>query len=66
MLLYHTKLKGYSSGWAANQFKKKCGDWPPFHWNDMAPIPPNKRVQNYIRSRQIAYAKMREKQAAHG
>jgi len=46
---------------ALAQYKEKCDAWPPFHWNDLARIPPNKRVKNWITSRRIAYHKARQK-----
>lgn len=66
MLLHHQQRLKYSNKWAAAQFKQKCECWPPFHWNDMAPLPPNKRIKNWIHSRRIAYAKARQKAAASG
>lgn len=62
MLLHHQKRLEYSDKWAAAQFKEKCDCWPPFHWNDMAPLPPNARIKNWITSRRIAYAKRRQKE----
>jgi superfamily II DNA or RNA helicase len=64
MLTHKQREKKYSSGWARNQFKKKVGCWPPGHWVNLAAIPPNKRVQNWITSRNIAYAKWKQKQQA--
>jgi hypothetical protein len=33
------------------------GSWPPFAWNDHAPIPPTLATLRWIKHRQIAYAK---------
>jgi len=66
MLMHHAKRLNYSPKWAAAQFKQRCEVWPPFHWNDLAAIPPNKRVKNWIHSRRIAYAKAREKSDRQG
>jgi len=61
MLLYHQRQKGYKPGWAAMNFEKKAGCRPPHHWNDLAAIPPDKRVRNWLTSRMIAYAAMQRK-----
>ena len=54
---------GYKPGWASVKFKEKCGVWPERHWVNMASVPPDKRVLNWITSRNIAYAKGRQKAA---
>ena len=65
--LWHTALariareKGYKSGWVRHQYLKKFGHWPP-----MFPPPerePTVEIRNWVRSRQIAYAKAG---SAHG
>ena len=66
MLMHHQRRLEYSDKWAAAQFKEKCKIWPPFHWNDLAALPPSKRIKNWIHSRRIAYAKARQKTAASG
>ncbi len=55
--------RGYATGWAAHKYREKFGVWP----NDprvksAPPRPPSLKTKNWIRSRQIAFAKMR----AHG
>jgi len=62
MLLHKQREKKYSDGWARSQFNKKVGCWPPGHWVNLAAIPPSKRVTNWITSRNIAYAKWKQKQ----
>jgi len=57
MLRHYADEKGYAIGWAAHQFKKKAEAWPPPHWNNMARLPPTKRVRNWIIGQQIRYAK---------
>src|ERR1700722_18088107 len=52
--------RGFSSGWAAHKYRERCGVWP----NDArvkhaAPRPPSLKTKNWIRSRQIAFAKGR-------
>jgi len=66
MLAYHARQKKYAPGWPRSQFNKKVGCYPPGHWSDLAIIPPNKRVKNWITSRNIAYAKWKQKQQQSG
>ena len=63
MLKGHCLTKGYKPGWAAYQYKTKFQTWPARAWNDHGPLEPSKRVKNWIVSRQIAYAKNKEKAA---
>jgi superfamily II DNA or RNA helicase len=58
-LLYICMEKNYSQGWAAHKFKEKFGVWP----NDYrkSAKPPSSAVRSWVRSRQIAYAKAKEK-----
>lgn len=53
MLSHYGAGKGYKQGWASNKYRNKFGDWPLF--GNVVPIPPNKEVLNYIKSRNIAY-----------
>jgi superfamily II DNA or RNA helicase len=59
-LLYIAMEKNYSQGWAAHNFKTKFSVWP----NDYRKIarPPSNAMRSWVRSRQIAYAKAKEKQ----
>ena len=66
MLLYQQRQKKYSSGWARTLFNKRAGCWPPAHWSDLAAIPPNKRVRNWLIHRSIAYAAVQRKLKAQG
>jgi superfamily II DNA or RNA helicase len=47
----------YNSKWPACQYRDKFGSWPPFAWNDQAPIPPTPATLRWIKHRQIAWAK---------
>lgn len=51
--------KSYKDGWEANQYRNKFGVWP----KGLSKIPrePSKEVRNYVKSRQIAYAKSKNK-----
>jgi superfamily II DNA or RNA helicase len=61
MLIHYGHTKGYKPGWASVKFKEKAGCWPERHWMNMASVPPGKRILNWITSRNIAYAKARQK-----
>ena len=67
---FHAELKGlarergYSTGWASNQFRERFGVWP----NDprvrsVDPMKPSQETRDWVRLRQIAFAKER---ARHG
>lgn len=60
--LYVCMEKGYKEGWAANQYRNKFGSWP----DGLRKVAkqPSLAVRSYIRSRQIAYAKMKAKNEA--
>jgi DNA repair protein RadD len=52
------KQKGYARGWAAHKYREKFGAWP-----SMAYPPerePTVEILNWVRSRNIAYAKARQ------
>lgn len=66
MLLAYAKAKNRKTGWARHTFKKKSGVWPPNNWDNLSAIPPTKRVQAYINSRNIAYAAVQRKLKAEG
>lgn len=71
MLIFFAGLKqvglerGYKSGWAANQYRQKFGVWPAWDIKDCAPMPPTMEVRQYVRSRQIAWAKSRSRTLEH-
>ncbi|ETS31088.1 helicase [Photorhabdus temperata] len=54
--------KPISDGWCAHTFKKKFGVWPRDLSDHLVEISPE--VYNFIRSKQIAWAKMQEKKNA--
>jgi DNA repair protein RadD len=56
-LLGYAEGKGYASGWAAHQYKKKFKDWPDGF--DRVAMSPSVSTVNWVRSRQIAWAKAR-------
>ena len=62
----HATLRGYNDGWASHKYRERFGVWP----NDprlrcARPAPPSLKTKNWIVSRQIAFAKARER-VAHG
>ena len=66
MLLGFAREKGYKAGWAYHKFEEKCKQAPPDEWKNLASIPPDMRVRNWCKSRQVAYwkgMKKRGKQA---
>ena len=52
--------RGYKTGWTAHKFKEKFGAWPSERF--IAPAIPSAEVRAWVRSRQIAYAKAKEKE----
>ncbi len=56
-LLHIEAARGYKRGWADRQFKERFKAWP----NQLRKIPtePLPEVQNYVKSRMIAFAKRR-------
>ena len=62
----YATLRGYNDGWASHKYRERFGVWP----NDprvrcARPTPPSLKTKNWIVSRQIAFAKARER-VAHG
>lgn len=53
----YAQRKGYAEGWAAHKFKEKFGIWPEGVGRNVAA--PGLTTLNWIRSRQIAFAKRR-------
>jgi hypothetical protein len=54
----------YRQGWAAHQFKKRFGEFPPWCWNEDPPLEPSLAARRWIKSRQIAWAKAQQKARA--
>jgi DNA repair protein RadD len=53
------KKPGYKDGWVAWQFKNKFGHWPPRDYDNLPEISPSHKTFNWLKSRQIAFAKRR-------
>jgi DNA repair protein RadD len=62
MLAHIASDRGYKPGWAAYKFKEKFGHWPPSKF--VAPIEPSHEVLSWVRSRNIAWAKAKERPGA--
>lgn len=56
-LRHIAKDRGYKEGWAAHKFKERFGVWP--RGLEDIELPPTQTLMNWVRSRQIAYAKAR-------
>jgi len=54
--------RGYEPGWVAHKFREKFGDWPQSR--AINPIKPTPEVLSWVRSRNIAYAKAKQRDAA--
>jgi DNA repair protein RadD len=59
MLTHIATKRGFRSGWIAHKFRAKFGTWPPVR--AIAPIEPSPEVLSWVRSRDIAYAKAKNK-----
>jgi DNA repair protein RadD len=57
-------MRGYKKGWASHKFKDKFGTFPPWSYNDLPPITPTNTVLSWVRSRNISYAKARQREVA--
>jgi superfamily II DNA or RNA helicase len=55
-LLHYARVRGYKEGWAAHKYKEKFGAFPRGLRNE--PAMTTQKTVNWIRSRQIAWAKM--------
>ena len=65
---FYAQLKGYSdergyaSGWAAHKFREKYNVWPNA-CRDVPAVEPTPKVLSWIKSRQIAWAKRKQRHA---
>jgi DNA repair protein RadD len=63
MLTFIAVDHGYKPGWIAHKYKEKFGEWPRRgKW--VKPTQPSNEVLAWVRSRNIAYAKAKEKERA--
>jgi DNA repair protein RadD len=61
-LAYIAEELGHRPGAAFFRFQEKFkGEKPSYHWRNLSPLPPRPETRAWYRSRQIAYAKARQK-----
>jgi superfamily II DNA or RNA helicase len=58
-LLQVAHNKGYSSGWVSHTYRAMFGDWP--RGMSDVPVAPSAELLSWLKSRQIAFAKGRQK-----
>jgi hypothetical protein len=59
-LKWIASIRGYASGWASHKFRERFGLWPNDWQVRLAqPREPSLKTKNWLRSRQIAFAKAR-------
>jgi hypothetical protein len=56
-LLYYSRMRGYKDGWAAHKYKEKYGAFPRGLGTEIKS--PSYKTLNWIKSKNIAYAKAR-------
>jgi DNA repair protein RadD len=61
MLVHIAQQRGYKPGWVGHKFKEKFGIWPALR--AVTPREPTPEVLAWVRSRNIAYAKAKERAA---
>ena len=63
-LIYIANHKNYQRGWASNKYREKFGVWPK--GLDEIPSPPSLKTVNWIKHKNIAWAKKQQKAREHG
>jgi DNA repair protein RadD len=58
----YAQARGYANGWAAHKFREKFGVWPN-GYEDVSAMEPTPKVLSWIKSRQIAWAKSKQRHA---
>jgi hypothetical protein len=56
----------HKSGWSAHQYRARYGSFPPWAWNSYPEKAPTLATMGWVKSRQIAYAKARQREAEQG
>jgi hypothetical protein len=54
--------RGYQPGWVGHKYREKFGAWPATR--NVNPIDPSPEVLSWVRSRNIAFAKAKQRDAA--
>jgi DNA repair protein RadD len=55
-LKHYASERGYKAGWVAHKFRERFGCWPN-GLEHLPPLEPSRATQNWIRSKQIAWAR---------
>jgi DNA repair protein RadD len=63
MLKFIQQQRGRHPGWVFHSYRAKFGSEPPVSIYQIDPIPPSAEVLSWVRSRDIAYAKAKQKAA---
>lgn len=64
-LRWVAQQRGYADGWAYHKFKERYQEFkPPFSWKYLPAIPANDDTQRWLKSRQIAWAKSKNRRPA--
>jgi hypothetical protein len=58
----YAQERGYASGWVAHKFREKYRVWPN-GYKDVLAVEPTTKVLSWIKSRQIAWAKSKQRHA---
>jgi DNA repair protein RadD len=56
--------RGRQDGWSAHKYRELWGDWPPRPWKRQQPEEACSLMRSWIRSRDIAWAKSRDREVA--
>jgi DNA repair protein RadD len=63
------EMKDYKSGWAANQYKERFGEWPEWKWKNhvdkFGGMDPSIETIRWVKSRMIRYSKAIKKAQVH-
>lgn len=65
-LLWLVREGGYNPGWAAHKYREKFGNWPPRPWGTKEPMEPTPVLRSWVRSRQIRWAKSKQRERQAG
>ena len=63
-LVLYAQLRGYKAGWAAHAYRSRLGTWPANTMHDRPAGMISMATESWIKHRNIAQAKMREKRNA--
>lgn len=54
--------RGYKPGWPGAMYKERFGEWPPREWRSFGAKVPTPKTRSWVKSRQIAYYKRKQKE----